>query len=226
MNIKFIFFALGGMIFGFAVGFYVANSINRSALTQQALTQSQPNAPLAGAPQNPQTAQAMLGDVQETLDKAKNEPENVEAQMKAGDMYAQIGRFDRALEFYEQANKIKPDDLPLIIKTGNAYFDSRQYETAEKWYLKALGKKEDTNVRTDLGITFLERQNPDIDRAVSEFQKSLQADPKHLPTIYNLSLAYHRKGDIEESKKYMAKLDELNPQGELSERLRKILNQN
>ncbi len=226
MNIKFIFFALGGMVFGFAVGFYVANSINRSALTQQALTQSQTNAPFLNQQQSPQTAQAMLGDVQETLDKAKNEPENVEAQMKAGDMYAQIGRFDKALEFYEQANKIKPDDLPLIIKTGNAYFDSRQYETAEKWYLKALEKKEDTNVRTDLGITFLERQNPDIDRAISEFQKALQADPKHLPTIYNLSLAHHRKGDAEESKKYMTKLDELNPQGELSERLKKVLNQN
>jgi tetratricopeptide (TPR) repeat protein len=214
------------LIIGLAVGFYIANSINRSALTQQALTQNQPSAPFANQTQNPQQAQAMLGDVQETLDKAKNEPQNFDAQMKAGDMYAQIGRFDRALEFYEQANKLKPDDLPLIVKTGNAYFDSRQYEQAEKWYLKALAKKEDTNVRTDLGITFLERQNPDIDRAITEFQKSLQSDPKHLPAIYNLSLAYHRKGNTEESKKYMAKLDEINPQGELSERLRKILNQN
>ena len=227
---KYILFGLGGLIIGAVLGFYVANSINRSAQTKSMVSSQNPtDAPFnhqQANPQLPQTAQPMLGDVQETLDKAKNEPANFEAQIKAGDMYAQIKRFDKAVEFYEQADKLKPNDLSLAVKAGNAYFDAGQFEKAENWYLKALEKKEDPNVRTDLGITYLERQNPDVDRAIKEFQTSLQTDPKHLPTIYNLSLAYHKKGDLEESRKYSAKLDELNPQGELSEKLKKALNQN
>lgn len=217
---------IGGLILGLAIGFYVANSINRNAVSQPDLSQNQIKTPsLNNQSQNP-AVQGMMPDVQETLEKAKNEPENFEVQMKAGDMYAQIGRFDKAAAFYEQANKIKPDDFDMIVKIGNSYFDSKQYETAEKWYSKALDKKEDINVRTDLGITFIERQNPDYDRAIKEFQTALKSDPKHAPTIFNLSIAYNRKGDLEESRKYMAKLDEINPEGELTERLKKILNQN
>lgn len=222
---KNILFGIGGLIIGLAIGFYVANSINRNALDQQNTVQNQTDALFLNQ-QNPQTAQVMLPDVQEKLDKAKNEPGNFDAQIQAGDMYAQIGRFEKAVEFYEQANQINPNDVETIVKTGNAYFDARQYETAEKWYLKALEKKEDINVRTDLGITFIERQKPDYDRAIKEFQTTLQSDPNHLPTIFNMSIAYYRKGNVEESKKYLAKLDELNPQGELAEKLKKILNQN
>ena len=39
---------------------------------------------------------------------------------------------------------------------------------------QALEKKsDDIDVRTDLGITFVERKNPDFDRAIKEFQASL-----------------------------------------------------
>lgn len=219
---KNILFGIGGLVIGLAIGFYTANSINRNALSQQNPASSQMDAPSFTQPN--QAPQIMLTDVQETIDQAKNEPGNFEAQIKAGDMYAQIRRFDKALEFYEQANKAKPGDYETIVKTGNAYFDSGQYETAEKWYLKALEIKEEVDIRTDLGTTFLERQNPDYDRAIKEFQTSLKSDPKHLPTIFNLSIAHHKKGNLEESRKYMSRLDELNPEGELSTRLKKILN--
>ena len=52
----------------------------------------------------------MLPEVSDTLDAAKNEPNNFEAQIKAGDMYAKIQKFDTAAEFYEKANQVKPDD--------------------------------------------------------------------------------------------------------------------
>jgi len=165
-----------------------------------------------------------MPEIAQTLETADKEPENFEAQIKAGDMYAKIQKFDTAVEFYEKANNIKPEDYETIVKIGNTFFDSKQFEKAEKWYGHALAKKpEDVNVRTDFGITFVERENPDLNRAVKEFQTSLQTNPNHEPTLYNLGIAYYKKGDVEETKKVLAQLETLKPTSPLVERLKQIL---
>lgn len=219
---KHLLFGIGGLIIGLAIGFFAANSLNRSAGLQSAALQTQPVNPVSNqtSAQNPPSA--MMPDVTETLEKAKGEPQNFDAQMKAGDMYAQIGRFEKALEFYEQAAKIKPNDFQTLVKTGNAFFDAGEYEKAEGFYAKALEIKEDLNVRTDLGITFVERQNPDIDRAIKEFETSLESNPSHEATLYNLAVAYAKKGDSDNAAKFKARLKESNPQSDLVERLDKI----
>ena len=84
-------------------------------------------------------------------------------------------------------------------------------------------KANDINVRTDLGITFVERENPDLDRAVKEFQTSLQTNPAHEPTLYNLAVAQFKKGNSEEANKILAQLEATNPNSQLAERLRQIL---
>src|SRR6476661_1188814 len=100
--------------------------------------------------------------------------------MKAGDMYQKIQNFEKAAGFYETAAALKPVEYEKIVRLGNAFFDVRQFEKAEPFYQQALEKKSnDIAVRTDLGITFVERKNPDYDRAIKEFQSSLQLDPKH-----------------------------------------------
>jgi len=227
---KNILFGIGGLIFGLIVGFLAANNINRGATAQQTNVPAQTNAPFPNQQAKSsdikdKSAQgAMIPAVAETLDKAKNEPNNFEAQTKAGDMYAKIQRFDKAVESYQQANRIDPNDYETIVKIGNSYFDSRDFEPAQKWYEQALAKKpEDINVRTDLGITFVEREKPDLDRAVKEFQTSLKTNPNHEPTLYNLGVAYFKKGDFDEAQKVLSRLEAVNPQGQLSERLKQIL---
>ncbi|HSK70054.1 MAG TPA: tetratricopeptide repeat protein [Pyrinomonadaceae bacterium] len=221
-----ILFGIVGLIIGLAVGFFAANQINRSGVSQSLPAQNQPSAALPNQPHGMDSQGGMMPDVTETLEKAKNEPNNFEAQIKAGDMYAQIRRFERAVEFFERAHKVNPNDFTILTKLGNAYFDLEQFETAEKWYLLALQQKEDINVRTDLGITFIERKEPDFERAVKEFQTSLQSDPKHEQTIYNLGVAYFKKGDKENLEKTITRLEEINPKSELAGRLRQISSQN
>jgi len=227
MNRNNFFFAVGGLILGLTIGFFAANSINRSAVNQQTLAQNIQNAPVL--PQQPSVAvqdsqNGMMPQVTETLEKAKNEPDNFEAQTKAGDMYVQIQKFDKAVEFYEKAHQINRGDYETIVKIGNSYFDLRQFENAEKWYVQALEKNpDDINVRTDLGTTFVERKNPDFDRALKEFQTSLQKNPRHEPTLYNLGVAYFKKGSTEEAQKTLQKFEAINPQSELMIRLKQVI---
>ena len=228
MNKNNFLFSLIFLITGLIVGFYASNYINRNA--QSAVLQNQPNAPL----QNPQVQNivvkdqpaqgGMLPDVSAVIEKAKNEPNNFEAQIKAGDMYQQIKGFDKAVAFYEQAHNVKPDNYELIVKIGNAYFDAGQFETAAKWYEQALAKNaNDSDVRTDLGITFVERANPDFDRAINEFKTSLQTNPKHEPTLYNLAVAHYKKGNQEEADKILAQFESINPNSQLVGRLRQVI---
>ena len=216
------------LVIGFFAGFFVSNNINRNAALPPAATQQ--NAPFQT--QQTQVASvkepsgAMMPDVTETLDQAKNQPENFDAQMKAGDLYLKIQNFEKAAGFYDAAAALKPTEREKIVRLGNSFFDIRQFEKAETFYNQALEKKsDDVAVRTDLGITFVERQNPDYDRALKEFQTSLRSDPRHEPTLYNISIAYNRKGDAENAQKYLTQLEQANPNSPLIGRLKQIISQ-
>lgn len=229
MQKNFLFGIALGLIAGLAIGFFAANSINRNST--QTTSQAQTGAPFLN--QQVQNASVkdqpapggMLPDIAETIEKAKNEPNNFAAQMRAGIMHLRINSFDKAQTFFDQAANITPPTYEDVVNLGNAYFDIRQYEKAEKWYEQALKQKpDDTNVRTDYGITFVEREQPDFDRAIKEFRTSLEANPKHEPTLYNLGVAHFKKGNAEEAKKTLALLEQANPQSQLVSRLKQILN--
>ena len=220
-------FAVLGLIVGLFIGFVGSNSLNRSAIIQTPVSAQQttatadssnpnlpPNHPPIGTTggEQTQTQGAPLPQVMETIEKAKQQPQDFEAQMTAADLYYQIQRFDDAAKFYEIAAKLKPSDTEAMIKAGNAYFDSDKYEQAEKWYLKALEKDpKNINVRTDLGLTFFLREPRDIDRAIKEYKTSLAIDPNHEITLQNLALAYSENGDKESLRTTVEKLKKINP---------------
>lgn len=216
---KHILFGIIGLIAGLAIGFIGANSINRDTSLQTADLVLQPVAAPADTSSVPQGG--MQADVQQTLDRAAAEPKNFAVQMKTGDMYAQIGRFDKAIEFYKQGIALKPNDFQANVVIANAYFDSGKFEDAEEFYTKALLiNPKDINARTDLGTTFVERQNPDYERALKEFRSVLEIDPKNEPTLYYIGIAYFRKGDAENANKALADLEKSNAASPLIAKLR------
>lgn len=221
-----ILFGIGGLVIGLIIGFFSANYLNRNAVTNETAAQNPTafNEQVHSADiKEPQTTAKPLPEVQETLDQAKNESNNFDAQVKAGDLYTRIKGFDKAAEFYERAQKIKPNDFGVLAKIGNTYFDAEQFETAEKWYEQALAQKEDLSVRTDLGITFVQRANPDYERAVKEFETSLKTNPNHETTLYNLGAAYFKKGDSQKAQEILSKLEQINPNGDLTKKLRETI---
>ena len=225
---KYILTGAGCLIVGFFIGFIVSNNINRNPNSQTNLPPSQTDAPFFN--QKTQVASikeptgAALPDVSKTLETAQKEPENFDAQMKAGLVYSKIQRADKALEYYNNAAALKPNDYEKIVLLGNSYFDIREFQKAEVFYLQAIEKRsDDISIRTDLGITFVERQNPDYDRAIKEFQTSLLMNPKHEPTLYNLAIAYFKQNDQENANKYLAQLEQSNPTSELIGKLKELL---
>ncbi|MFL6374004.1 MAG: tetratricopeptide repeat protein, partial [Pyrinomonadaceae bacterium] len=149
---------------------------------------------------------------QAAIDKAKQNPQDYEAQMTAADLYYQIKRFDDASKYYEAAAELKPGEKEAMVKAGNAYFDGEKYPEAEKWYVQALAKDpKDVDVRTDLGLTFFLREPRDIDKAIENYKASLAISPKHEITLQNLVIAYKEKGDTAAYQKTLDELRSVNP---------------
>src|SRR6185503_6007996 len=98
--------------------------------------------PPVGA-QNAGNPQGMQAEVQESIAKAKNEPKNFDAQLKAAELYYQIQRYDQAIEFLQKANQLKPDDYSTLVALGLVNLDAEHYDASQKWYSAALAKKPD-----------------------------------------------------------------------------------
>jgi tetratricopeptide (TPR) repeat protein len=218
MNKENVLFGVVGLLAGLIIGFMATNSINKSGGGTSAADMKQNSNIPPGHPEIPGgggqsgATGGMQPEVQEAIAKAKQSPDDFAAQSKAAEMYYQIERFDDAITYLKAANKLKPDDRETIVHLGDANFDGDHFEEAEKWYTQALAKKaDDVSVRTDLGLTFFYRNPPNYDRAIQEYNRSLEIDPNHLKTLQNLTVAYIKKGDSAKASATLAKLENIDP---------------
>jgi cytochrome c-type biogenesis protein CcmH/NrfG len=92
--------------------------------------------------------------------------------------------------------KKDPKNLPAWIELGNLYFDTDQPKEAIDAYSRYLAVKPDNpDVRTDMGIMY--RKLGQFDKALEEFRKAAQNDPKHVNSRYNIGLVLlHDKQDM------------------------------
>ena len=222
-----ILFGIIGLLIGLIVSFIFTNSVNQSygigseARQNANLPVGHPDLPADGSTG---PGGGSIPEVQAAIEKARSEPDNFDAQMKAAELFYQIQRFEGSIEFLARANKLKPTDYGVTVQLGNANFDSNKYPEAEKWYSEALSKKpDDVNVRTDLGLTFVFREPPNYDRAIQEFKRSLELDPNHVQTLQNLTVAYTKKGDLASAKATLAKLEAVDPSNAAIAKLREGL---
>jgi tetratricopeptide (TPR) repeat protein len=225
-----LLFGIIGLTLGLTIGFSGANYLNKTSPVSDQTTPNQISPQNINLDENqaaPADQGGMLPDVQQVLDRATNEPQNYEAQIRAGELYRQIKRVDKALEFFQKAQKLKPDNFEANASLGNAYFDSRQFKDAETYYKKALEiNPKDFVILTDLGATFIERETPNFDKALEYFEKALDEKPNYEPTIYNIGIAYLKKGEKEKAKDALTRLREANPGSTLINRLENVINQN
>jgi tetratricopeptide (TPR) repeat protein len=226
INKENILFTLVGLFAGLIIGFMFANSVNqRQAMSPAGAMPSSAVLP-DGHPATGTTG-GSIAEVQSAIEKARGEPENFEAQIKAAELFYQIQRFDGAVEFLERAAKLKPDDQDTAVNLGNAYFDAGRYDDAEKTYGAVLEKKpEDVALRTEYALTFVFRPQPDYDRAIKEFNRALEKEANNIQALQNLTVAYTKKGDAANANATLARLETADPSnaaiGKLREDILKI----
>ncbi len=171
-----LLFAIIGILFGFIVGFMFASTMSQRSAPVEAGTADNRNLPAnhpqvqSGDPKNPQQ---VFAEVQEAISKARKEPSNFEAQMKAAELFYQIQRYDQSIEFLLKANQIKPDSFEAVVALGRVNLDAEHYDTAEKWYKAALMKKpDDKGVLASLAFTALQKGDArEAEEAIENLEK-------------------------------------------------------
>lgn len=168
-----LLFAIIGLLLGFIVGFVFASSMSQRAANPVPITQNLPadHPPIqSGGAQDPQ---AVFAQVQESMKKARSEPNNFEAQVDAAKLEYQIQRYDQAVEFLLKANQLKPDNYDVIVMLGAANLEGGHYDMADKWYKIALTKKPaDESVLASLAYMQLQKGDAKAaEKAIAELER-------------------------------------------------------
>ncbi len=174
-----LLFAIIGTLLGFIIGFMFASSMSQKMATTSPATAGTQGLPADHPPVGSNTAgdpQAMRAEVTASIEKARTEPKNFEAQVKAAELYYQIQRYDQAIEFLLKANQLQPTDYRTVVILGMVNLDAGHFDIAEKWYRAAMKMKND-DVMVLSGLAAATLQKGDAKAAEDAIAKLEKVDP-------------------------------------------------
>lgn len=208
-----------GLIVGVAVSFAATRSYNNrnaKAAPSSAASGMRP----AGAGGSTADQQQMMGDIAKTIETAKNEPKNFDAQIEAAKAYYQIGRQDETIEYLERAYAADAEKTAAqrgaLGFIGQHHFEKKNYTEAETWLKRAIAVETETADKAEIHValakSFMQRQPAQADKAVTELQAALKLAPKDAHAIAHLIEAYALKKDAKGAEAALAQLKTVEPQ--------------
>ncbi|MEW6130741.1 MAG: tetratricopeptide repeat protein [Acidobacteriota bacterium] len=205
-------FGLIGLAIGIAVSFWGTRAFNNNNLTAGTTAPGAgTNAPMSSSGGQ----QAMMGDVSKTIEAAKNNPKDFNAQVEAAKVHAQIGQDDQAVGYLEKAYAADPKqfaDINASGYVGQFYFEQKKYADAEIWFTRALAENpKEPDVEVMLAKIFMNREPADPDKAVQHLQAALKLDAKNGHALGHLVEAYALKKDARGAEEALKKLQETEP---------------
>ncbi len=225
MNGKLFWLSIIAVIVSFLGGFLLANALNRNELNS--LRAERERLAKSTYQTSQSASELVLNDeeIREKIAEADRNPKNFAFQKKLGlalyryaamkqdaELLVEVGRIlTRAFESNRQ-------DYDVAVTLGNIFFDigyfkkdDEQFQKAREFYQTALEQRpNDADVRTDLGLTYFLINPPENDAAISEFQKSLQINPKHEKTLQVMAQLLLSQNKTEEAEKYIVRLKNVN----------------
>jgi tetratricopeptide (TPR) repeat protein len=225
---KNILYSIAGILLGFFLGFTVANFGGRPRLASNATSASggpvrplepeqeggqlPPGHPSINDSASGSTPAASSAQAQAAMDEADRNPKDFTAQIRAAAIFFQLGSMDKAELYLNRALALKPDDPDALTGMGQTKYETGDYTAAATYFEKVLAQNPaDADLRTDLANTYAKRTPPDYARAIAEYRKALEADPKNELALEGLATASLQKGDKTTARDAVEKLAGVNP---------------
>lgn len=132
------FFLVGGFAFGVLVGFGLFRVVQdrpqldaAGAASQEIASPAGPRAPGQGAaPEGGGGAAPMINEINELKRRLEADPKDAEAAGTLGGIYYRVGMWEQALQFYDIALSIDPDDPNLLTDSGNTHRELGRHDRA------------------------------------------------------------------------------------------------
>ncbi|MCA9607671.1 MAG: tetratricopeptide repeat protein, partial [Myxococcales bacterium] len=120
-----------------------------------------------------------------------------------GDVALRLGNAEDAIKALLKAYQIDQHHLPTLMKLAEAYYAAKDWDKAFKYYQMllvhhrdSLGRDETTDVFYKLGV--VKREQGDRRKALNMFDKALEEDPHHRPTLEAMVGIYETGKDWEQ----------------------------
>ncbi|MGI9036576.1 MAG: tetratricopeptide repeat protein [Pyrinomonadaceae bacterium] len=239
MSKKFLWLSLVAVVISFAGGFLLANALNRLQIENlTAEIGSLKNAPPV---EEEKDSPAVLTDqeIEQKIAAADKNPDDTETQKnlafalyRYSTMTQQTKWLPDIARLLNRAAQKNPKDYNSLMTLGDIYFDlaqtaansnsadaksdlNKNIQQSRSFYQKALAMNpNDAQMQTNLGATYLFANPPENEKAIAEFQKSLQTSPKNEKTLEFIIKALINNNKTGEAKNYFDKLKALNPKNE------------
>lgn len=155
----------------------------------------------------------------------KLNPEYAVAKNNLGVVYLSLEQWDNAIVIFKEMEGDLLYATPHypISNLGYAYYQKGEYETAEKYYLKALDL-EPGHLRSlrGLGRTYLAMGR--LSEAVAALEKATEQQPKMAEAHFDLAQAYERMGNRQRAIAAYRQVINLAPQKQLAWQAQEALN--
>src|SRR5438093_1186058 len=124
------------------------------------------------------------------------------------------GRFAEAAEVFQKVYELFPDVPDVGYNLGLAYQQAGKYELSLEPLQRSLTHRPgDPAVLRALGVSLLHLNR--LREGADQLEKSIQADPKNVDTLYNLALAYYGLKEFDRAEVCLRWMFERNPDSAL-----------
>lgn len=209
MNRNKYLISLIGLALGFIFSFFLTQNYNKSNAAPAAVGMPPGMASGAGG------QQAMMGQVAQVIENAKNGANDFQAQVEAAKVFNQIGRVAETVDYLKRAYAIdatKFNELGAAGFLGQYYFEQKDYAEAETWFNRAIkADPKEADLYVALAETYVQREPPQPDQAIVQLQQALSVDPKHGHALGHLVEAYVLKKDARGAEEAVKRLKETDP---------------
>ncbi len=175
-----------GLVLGLVTGFKIANSqyrrdqgaqLNRAVAQASSGMSNSQSVNSSSSQQNltPEQRNQIINDVRAVIDKARNNPQDLEAQLDAADQFIQIGRPEESVQFLQQAVKVAPNDARTSAGLGMAHFMMGKYDEAISWSQRSIDQSPKNPGASFILIASYIRANRNLDEA-ERLIKQLEID--------------------------------------------------
>jgi len=124
--------------------------------------------------------------------------------------YMKLGRSDKAVEAYETAIRLDPQNEASLVKLGNLLFAEKRHKEAETAYQKAVLINPTSTNRYSLGQAYL--ANGNYNRAESEFSEVARLIPDEPNGFFGLAQTYAKQTRVDKAVEYFKIAIEKDPE--------------
>ena len=165
-----------GIAIGFIAGFFISQFLEQGVSTVPA----QESAALQGSSQLPEDhpPAEVLAGMRQLQAQAESNPQEREARVALGNAYYDMGRFDAAIEWYEEALDLKPQDIDVRTDLATAYLYTGNPTKAVELYRQSL-KIDSNHAQTlqNIGVAYFSTGN--FSQAVENWEKLIELHPDY-----------------------------------------------